>query len=817
MRLAHLALLAVPLVVVAQVGLAPGAGVDAPTVSPADEQVLKSANLPATGPAALEFFRRRTPADVPEKTLTDLTAQLGDKDAEAANRAFGELVGFGPAAVAVLRRAANDVDRPELAERARQCLARIEGPESAKLAAAASRVLVVFKPVGAADALLGYLPHADNDALVEEIVQALTTVAMREGKPEPALLKALEDPAATRRAAAARVLCQAGAVEHRPAVRRLLQDPKPAVRLQAGLALARANDGEAIPVLIALLAELAPEQAKPVEEYLTQLAGEWTLNVPAGADSLSRRLRRDLWTAWWRSTDGPVLVEEFRKRTPSDAERDKIQGLIRQLEDYNPEAREKALAELIALGNVAVPLLRQAVNDPSGKGRERVQKCLQLVDRGEVPPLPTVAVRLMALRKPDGATEALLAYLAAAEDDSLATEAQTALGVLAYRDGKPDPVLVRGLQDKVWQRRAGAAEALCQAGLDERDEQRQALRKLLEDPEPRVRLRVALALASARDRQAIPVLIALLGELPPEQLGEVEAVLRLLAEEQAPTLSLGTDEESRRKCRDAWATWWRDLGHKADLAKLQRAERLLGYTLVVEQYSQLRRSGRVAELDAGGKVRWEITGLQNPFDAVVGPGDRVLIAEQGVNRVTERDLKGNVLWQKPLNVPLSVQRLPNGNAFLVGRGQMVEVDRAGKELFNHNRPNQDIMAGARLRDGHIVFLNYNWEYTRLDAQGKTVKSFRLGPLPFGSNTIDFLPNDRILVPDANTNRVVEFDPDGKRVWDIPINQPSALVRLPNGNTLVACAAGMRIVELNQAGKVVWEHKENFNPWRARRR
>src|SRR6266540_3616034 len=47
-------------------------------------------------------------------------------------------------------------------------------------------------------------------------------------------------------------------------------------------------------------------------------------------------------------------------------------------------------------------------------------------------------------------------------------------------------------------------------------EVRPAVRKLLADPDLAVRLRVAVALACAADRQAVPVLIDLLADLPGE-------------------------------------------------------------------------------------------------------------------------------------------------------------------------------------------------------------------------------------------------------------------------------------------------------------
>src|SRR5262249_40926590 len=158
------------------------------------------------------------------------------------------------------------------------------------------------------------------------------------------------------------------------------------------------------------------------------------------------------------------------------------------------------------------------------------------------------------------------------------------------------------------------------------------VRKLLGDPEPLVRLKVALALALVKEKEAIPVLIALLGELSPEQAWPAEDLLLRLAGEQAPQVTLGADDGTRRRCRDVWAAWWREHGARADLARLEGAGQMLGFTLVV-----LLDGGKVVELGRDDKPRWEIAGVSSPLDAQALPGSRVLTAES--DRVTERDLK----------------------------------------------------------------------------------------------------------------------------------------------------------------------------------
>src|SRR5262245_65297690 len=101
----------------------PGMGI-APVMPPGasatltDEQILKNALLPLAGPALVEFLRQRSRVDADPEQLAQLIRSLGDKSAEVRDRAAAELLGTGPAALAALRAAANQLDDPEIAGRA---------------------------------------------------------------------------------------------------------------------------------------------------------------------------------------------------------------------------------------------------------------------------------------------------------------------------------------------------------------------------------------------------------------------------------------------------------------------------------------------------------------------------------------------------------------------------------------------------------------------------------------------------------------------------------------------------------------------------
>jgi hypothetical protein len=513
------------------------------------------------------------------------------------------------------------------------------------------------------------------------------------------------------------------------------------------------------------------------------------------------------------ATDGPGLLEFFRKRTPGESDKAKIAALIRNLGDEDFSVREKATAQLVTVGPVASPLLRDAVKDPDVEVARRAEHCLAAIEKASGATYMAAAARVLAHRKPALATEVLLAYLPNAEDVTVIDTVSTALAAVGVPGGKPEPALVAALDDKLPLKRAVAGEALARAGGTS---QRPVVRELLHDEDRQVRERVALALLEARDKDAVPVLIRLLTELPQQQVWRVEDALIRIAGDQAPEAPVGGDK-GRAKYREAWAAWWEKQGPTLDLAKVEPGKRLQGHTLVTMLELRNAQLGRVVELDATGKVRWQLEGLSYPVDAQVLGEDRVLVAEYRGKVVTERNLKNEVVWQKQVSgLLLGARRLPNGNTFLVTRNQLLEVDKDDKEVLNVSRPN-DVAVATKLRDGHIALVTTGGQYVRLDATGKEVKSFPVGNvLPMGGN-IEVLPNGRVLVPLYSLNKVVEFDGEGRQVWEAAVQQPASVQRLPNGNTLVAQRLSPNIVELDRNGKEVATVKVEGRALRVSRR
>jgi hypothetical protein len=174
--------------------------------------------------------------------------------------------------------------------------------------------------------------------------------------------------------------------------------------------------------------------------------------------------------------DGPALLRLFRQQTLTPADRERMAQIVRQLGAKSFRAREKASADLVALGAAAIPLLRKAAADSDVEVARRAERCLQQIDASTSTHVLSAAARLVALRQPRGTAEVLLAYLPEAADAAVAGEVQAALAAVGTPDGKPNPVLVQALTDKDPVRRAAAAAAL---GKDGGAYERQPGRRLI--------------------------------------------------------------------------------------------------------------------------------------------------------------------------------------------------------------------------------------------------------------------------------------------------------------------------------------------------
>ncbi|MGL4553945.1 MAG: PQQ-binding-like beta-propeller repeat protein, partial [Gemmataceae bacterium] len=289
-----------------------------------------------------------------------------------------------------------------------------------------------------------------------------------------------------------------------------------------------------------------------------------------------------------------------------------------------------------------------------------------------------------------------------------------------------------------------------------------------------------------------------------------EDLLLRLAGDRAPAPA-GSDEAARRRYRRAWEGWWKEHGAKVDLEVVSEYARIAGFTTVV-----LLDRNEVLDLDASNRVRFRVTGLDMPLDVQRLPRDRVLVAEHGGDRVTERDAKGAVVWEHKVPAPLAAQRLPNGNTFVATKEGLIEVDPKGSVTWRYARPaGEQIMRARRLPGGDTLMVTTLGvaRFVRIDRAGRDVSGFGVEVYTSGGR-IDLTPAGNVLIPELHNRRVVERAMDGTVVREIKVEQPITAMVLPGGNVLVTSMTERRAFEVDRDGKEVWEYRRETRVTRA---
>jgi hypothetical protein len=159
----------------------------------------------------------------------------------------------------------------------------------------------------------------------------------------------------------------------------------------------------------------------------------------------------------------PELLKFLRRLAPQAGHLEKARALVRQLGDDSFEKREKATENLIALGVAALPVLQEAAKSQDREVARRAEQCLGKIGTKPEDRRPILVVRLLAVRRPAGAVEALLDTLAGA-DAEFAREIKASLFALAHSGVSENQLLLKALTDKDAGRRAAAAAVLGKDG-----------------------------------------------------------------------------------------------------------------------------------------------------------------------------------------------------------------------------------------------------------------------------------------------------------------------------------------------------------------
>ena len=253
------------------------------------------------------------------------------------------------------------------------------------------------------------------------------------------------------------------------------------------------------------------------------------------------------------------------------------------------------------------------------------------------------------------------------------------------------------------------------------------------------------------DKDAVPVLIGLLADLPADRVWEAEEMLAFLAGDKGAAVSVAGDADARKKARDAWAAWWADNNASIDLAKLDLNEkRELGYLLVVEielprQAGRPRRgTGRRRQARAGRS-----TTSTGPQDAQAVGGNRVRADRQQrpcASASARRPATRRSSGRRRAARPSACSAWPTATPSSPAATACWSLTAPARRCSTCSGPTMASSTPSGLRDGQIALLNNQGGYSRLDATGKEVKSFRVPfNINFGINGGEVLPNDHVLI------------------------------------------------------------------------
>ena len=235
-----------------------------------------------------------------------------------------------------------------------------------------------------------------------------------------------------------------------------------------------------------------------------------------------------------------------------------------------------------------------------------------------------------------------------------------------------------------------------------------------------------------------------------------------------------------------------------------------------------------------GKPTWTAP-HKGARDGFVLDNGNVLIAY--AKDVFEYDKDKKVVWSyklDPSNGEISTaQRLENGNTLITELGKnprLLEVAKDGsikvevKLQPETNNVHMQTRMARKLKNGNYIVPHlFAFAVKEYAPDGKVVQEFPTDTEHFGGRDTKHWPFTAIRTPEGTTvagltygNRVVEFDKDGKIIWELTNDDVGGIIkdacgvqRLPNGNTVITSYGQrakdkVKLFEVTKDKKVVWQ-------------
>ncbi len=219
------------------------------------------------------------------------------------------------------------------------------------------------------------------------------------------------------------------------------------------------------------------------------------------------------------------------------------------------------------------------------------------------------------------------------------------------------------------------------------------------------------------------------------------------------------------------------------------------------------KANRIIEVNAQHKIVWSLNGLTDPDDIQVYAPGKLLVNQENANRVVAIDMATKkIIWSYG---HLGTPSQGAGAAKLTRPGYINNPDDS------YMLPNHDVLIDDA-NNQRVIVVNPQgktvWTYGTVGSQHigvpGTIPGYLIGPndnVPQTSGNVLVTNVGNNRVP--NSHSVVELNPSGRILWHmaLPLRYPSDTLKLPGGSLLVAdWVRPGRIYLFGPHGNVRWE-------------
>ncbi len=200
---------------------------------------------------------------------------------------------------------------------------------------------------------------------------------------------------------------------------------------------------------------------------------------------------------------------------------------------------------------------------------------------------------------------------------------------------------------------------------------------------------------------------------------------------------------------------------------------------------------------------------------------RFLVASPGSRKVFRVSEDGSIEWSAPASSARDIWRMPNGNTLYSTKSAVVEVDSAGRKVWEYvGVPRSELHACQPLDNGDVLVAECGpCRLIEVGRDGKIRKEIRVKTTAGthmqmrgvrkakdGTYWIVF-SGERVVRQVDDAGKVLRtVKPDG-----INFDHVHGITCLDNGNVLIGTGKGAMFIEVDRRGKVVWRIENDDLP------